>query len=72
METRALSEYVVACPLCGAVSPDLVVDDRAGAWLCSCGSGGDLFDYTMKEHDISFAEALKMLGGIANIGVDEA
>jgi len=53
------SERIEVCPGCGL--PGVTVSDLKGTWQCSCGAGGDLFDYVMKDKGVNFTDALRYL-----------
>jgi hypothetical protein len=61
---RAGEEYVGRCPFHADKTPSLHVNEAKGVFHCfGCGESGDVFDFVMKLDGVSFAEAVKSLGG---------
>ena len=52
------------CPLHQERTPSFCVDNEKQRWRCfgACGEGGDVINFVMKYHGISFKEALSHLG----------
>lgn len=64
--------YWGCCPFHGEKTPSFTVDESKGLFHCfGCGAGGDVFTFVMKEENISFPEALKLLANKLNIPIPE-
>lgn len=79
---RIISEYVPlkhkggrywgCCPFHGEKTPSFTVDGSKGLFHCfGCGAGGDVFNFIMKQENLSFPDALKFLANKLNIPVPE-
>lgn len=79
---RVVSQYVAlkkkggrywgCCPFHSEKTPSFTVDESKGLFHCfGCGAGGDVFTFVMKEENISFPEALKVLANKFNIPIPE-
>lgn len=65
---RSGSRYVGLCPFHGENTPSFSVNASGQYFHCfGCGESGDVFNYVMKYHSLTFPEALKMLA--AKFGV---
>ncbi len=59
------------CPFHGEKSPSFHVVDSKGIYKCfGCGASGDVIRFVMEHHGKSFAEAMEILGGRAELVVD--
>ncbi len=69
---KAGRNYKGLCPFHSEKTPSFVVFPDTGTWHCfgACGTGGDVFSFLMKQENLEFAEALKVLAKRA--GVDLA
>lgn len=57
------------CPFHGDSAPSLKVDQGRGTWHCfGCGEGGSVFNFVMRDQNMSFPEAVRELA--AHYGVD--
>jgi DNA primase len=57
------------CPFHGDSAPSLKVDRGRGTWHCfGCGEGGSVFNFVMRDQNLSFPEAVRELAG--HYGVD--
>ena len=79
---RVVSQYVAlkkkggrywgCCPFHSEKTPSFTVDESKGLFHCfGCGAGGDVFTFVMKEENITFPEALKVLANKFNIPIPE-
>jgi DNA primase len=61
--------FVARCPFHDDRSPSFVVYVATQSWYCfSCDTGGDVFKFVEKIENVSFAEALQLLGS-GSVGV---
>lgn len=52
------------CPFHGDSAPSLKVDQGRGTWHCfGCGEGGSVFNFVMRDQNLSFPEAVRELAG---------
>jgi hypothetical protein len=59
------------CPFHGEKSPSFHADDKRGIYKCfSCGAAGDVIEFIQQHNHVSFAEAVRILGGQASAAVD--
>jgi len=67
---KAGRNYKGLCPFHVEKTPSFVVFPETQTWHCfgACGSGGDVFTFIMKQENVDFAEALRLLA--AKAGVD--
>ncbi|MBI4800491.1 MAG: DNA primase [Desulfarculus sp.] len=57
------------CPFHGDSAPSLKVDQGRGTWHCfGCGEGGSVFNFVMRDQNMSFPEAVRELAAL--YGVD--
>lgn len=57
------------CPFHGDSAPSLKVDQGRGTWHCfGCGEGGSVFNFVMRDQNLSFPEAVRELA--AHYGVE--
>ena len=71
VELRQRGQYWWAlCPFHSEKTPSFFVSPERQKFKCfGCGAGGDVVDFVMKSHKISFADALQFLGlpgGVVN------
>ena len=61
--------YKALCPFHAEKTPSFVVWPESGTWRCfgSCGEGGDVYKFVMKQENCDFGEALKLLAARAGI-----
>jgi DNA primase len=65
--------YVGLCPFHRERTPSFTVDRERGLFYCfGCGAGGDVFDFVMRMENVSFLEAVRLLGRAAGIEIEEA
>lgn len=61
---RQGKSFVGLCPFHADKKPSFTVDPEKSLWHCfGCGKGGDLFTFLQELEGVSFAQALKELGG---------
>jgi DNA primase len=61
---RQGKSFVGLCPFHADKKPSFSVDPEKSLWHCfGCGKGGDLFTFLQELEGVSFAQALKELGG---------
>jgi DNA primase len=64
--------YVGLCPFHSEKTPSFTVDRDRGLFYCfGCGAGGDVFEFLMRAHGLSFPEALRELARRAGVPLDE-
>ena len=64
--------YWACCPFHGEKTPSFSVDKERQFFYCyGCHAGGDVFSFIEKEENCTFAEAIRILAGRANIPVPE-
>jgi putative DNA primase/helicase len=57
-------EYWGLCPLHNEDTPSLAVNAEKKVFHChGCGAGGDVIDFAMQKHRITFVEAVRLLAG---------
>jgi len=60
--------YVGLCPFHSEKTPSFTVDRERGLFYCfGCGAGGDVFEFVMRAHGLSFPEALRELARRAGV-----
>ena len=61
--------WKACCPFHSEKTPSFVVDENRQSWRCfgACATGGDIFNYAMKQHGWNFHEALEELAKLAGI-----
>jgi DNA primase len=66
---KAGRNYKGLCPFHSEKTPSFVVFPDSGTWHCfgACGTGGDLFSFIMKQENLDFGEALKVLAQRAGV-----
>ena len=69
---KAGRTYKACCPFHQERTPSFVVDPERGTWRCfgACSTGGDIFNFAMKQHGWTFPEALRELGKLAGVEVE--
>jgi DNA primase len=69
---KAGRNYKGLCPFHGEKTPSFVVFPETGTWHCfgACGTGGDAFTFVMKQENLDFGEALKMLARRAGVEIE--
>ncbi len=64
--------YLGLCPFHNEKTPSFIVSPHKGIFKCfGCGKGGNAVNFLMEHEQISFVEAIKMLGKKFNIPVEE-
>ncbi|MDR7590282.1 MAG: CHC2 zinc finger domain-containing protein, partial [Armatimonadota bacterium] len=64
--------YVGLCPFHSEKTPSFTVDRERGLFYCfGCGAGGDVFEFVMRVHGLSFPEAVRDLARRAGIQLEE-
>ncbi len=71
---KAGRSYKGLCPFHAEKTPSFVVFPHTGTWHCfgACGTGGDVFTFIMKQENLDFGEALKMLAQRAGVELEPA
>jgi DNA primase len=66
---KAGRTYKGLCPFHAEKTPSFVVFPDTGTWHCfgACGTGGDVFSFLMKQENLDFGEALKVLARRAGV-----
>jgi DNA primase len=66
---KAGRNYKGLCPFHGEKTPSFVVFPDTGTWHCfgACATGGDVFTFLMKQENLTFGEALKVLAQRAGV-----
>lgn len=68
----ARGDLWACCPFHGEKTPSFHVDDQKGYFYCfGCGEKGDALGFVMKNDNLAFHEAVKLLAGEAGIPVPE-
>lgn len=68
--TKKGKNYFGICPFHDDHSPSMSVDPNKQIYKCfSCGAGGNVFTFLMNYENISFVEAVKLLGSKAGINI---
>jgi DNA primase len=64
--------YKGLCPFHAEKTPSFVVYPETGTWHCfgACDSGGDLFTFIMKQENLDFGEALRVLAQRAGVELE--
>ena len=66
------SNYTGLCPFHSEKTPSFTVSDTKQLFHCfGCGQGGDIFTFIMKIENLSFVEAVKFLGDLYGIPIEE-
>lgn len=69
---RAGSNYVGLCPFHSEKTPSFTVTPSKQFYHCfGCGESGDVISFIMKMENLSFPEAIKYLGNLVGISIDE-
>jgi DNA primase len=65
--------YKACCPFHNEKTPSFIVNAENQSWRCygACAEGGDIFNFAMKQHGWSFPEALRELGRLAGVQVEQ-
>jgi DNA primase len=60
------------CPFHAEKTPSFIVFPETGTWHCfgACGTGGDVFNFIMKQENLNFGEALQMLAQRAGVELE--
>ena len=71
---RKGSNYSCCCPFHNEKTPSFIVSPSRNSWHCfgSCQEGGNAIGFVMKYNNMSFPEAVKELGNIYNIEVEDS
>jgi len=66
---KAGRNYKALCPFHVEKTPSFVVFPETQTWHCfgACGTGGDVFTFIMKQENVDFVEALRMLAARAGV-----
>lgn len=66
---KAGRNYKALCPFHAEDTPSFIVFPESGTWHCfgACGTGGDIFTFIMKQENLSFGEALRLLARRAGV-----
>ena len=71
---KAGRSYKGLCPFHAEKTPSFVVVPHTGTWHCfgACSTGGDVFTFIMKQENLDFGEALKLLAQRAGVELEPA
>jgi DNA primase len=69
---KAGRNYKGLCPFHAEKTPSFIVFPETGTWHCfgACGTGGDVFNFIMKQENLGFGEALQMLAQRAGVELE--
>jgi DNA primase len=69
---KAGRNYKGLCPFHAEKTPSFVVFPDTGTWHCfgACGTGGDVFSFIMKQENLDFSEALRVLAQRAGVELE--
>jgi DNA primase len=69
---KAGRSYKGLCPFHAEKTPSFVVFPHTGTWHCfgACNTGGDVFTFIMKQENLDFGEALKVLAPRAGVELE--
>jgi len=70
---RAGRNYKALCPFHHEKTPSFVIFPESQSWRCfgQCGTGGDVFNFVMRQHGWEFDEALRELAAKAGVDLDD-
>ncbi len=70
---KAGRTFKACCPFHNERTPSFSVNPDTQSWRCfgACGEGGDIFSFAMKYHGWAFPEALRELGKLAGVEVEQ-
>lgn len=72
LRQRGANDFWGCCPFHQEKSPSFHVKSDTGLWHCfGCGTGGDVFDYTMRREKLEFTDAIRYLAERAHIEIEE-
>lgn len=69
---KAGRNYKGLCPFHAEKTPSFVVFPHTGTWHCfgACNTGGDVFSFLMKQENLDFGEALRLLAQRAGVELE--
>lgn len=72
--SKAGQRYRALCPFHQEKTPSFYVFPDNGTWRCfgACGTGGDLISFVQKQENLDFAEAIRMLAGMAGVELKQS
>ncbi len=71
---KAGANYKGLCPFHAEKTPSFIVFPESQRWHCfgACSTGGDLFSFIMRQENLDFAEALRLLADRAGVELEPA